>query len=442
MIKRNLTMSNALIEMVQQQKNGQPVGIYSACSANDWILQAVLQRAKANGQPALIEATANQVNQYGGYTGQKPRDFFESVQALAIRLDFPLDQLILGGDHLGPLTWAHLPEDQAMAEAEVLVRDYVLAGFTKIHLDTSMRLGDDDPAQPLSDTIIAQRGARLCSIAEAALAERRLNDPEAPAPVYIIGSEVPIPGGAQEAESGVHVTRPEDCRRTIAAFEQAFADLELDDAWSRVIGLVVQPGVEFSDSDVFAYERKKASDLARVLNDWPQGVFEGHSTDYQTRQALRDMVEDGIAILKVGPALTFALREVLFAMEEMEVEIYSGRSWPCSNFRAVLEQCMLENPQNWQKHYHGSAWQQRYARKYSYSDRARYYLPDHTVDQSIRILIDNLNRQPIPLTLLHQYLPLQYDAVRSGKMALNAESLILDHIGNTIDDYLYAVMPD
>jgi D-tagatose-1,6-bisphosphate aldolase subunit GatZ/KbaZ len=434
-------LRNYLIEMVRQHKSGKAIGIYSACSANELVLKAVLQRARANGLPALIEATANQVDQYGGYTGLKPSDFVEKIHQLAGQQQFPLDSLILGGDHLGPLTWAHLPEKEAMSQAEELVSAYILAGFSKIHLDTSMRLGDDDPSQPLSDTVIARRGARLCAVAEAAFIERRRTEPKSSAPLYIIGSEVPIPGGAQSPESGIHITSPKDCYRTLSAFEQAFSDRSLKEAWNRVIGMVVQPGVEFSDNDVIEYSRVKATALTRALKDWPQGVFEGHSTDYQSRQALSAMVEDGIAILKVGPALTFALREVLFALEDMEIELYRGRNWPSSNFRGVLERSMLEKPQYWQKHYHGTAFQMQYSRKYSYSDRARYYLPEASVARSIKMLIDNLNQVSIPLTLLRQYLPLQYSAVRSGNIPLNAEALILDHIGNTVDDYLFAVMP-
>ncbi len=429
------------MDLVRRQKSGHPVGIYSACTANRHVLKAVMQRAAASGQPALIEATANQVDQNGGYTGMTPEMFVDYVRDIAADMDFPMKNVILGGDHLGPLTCSGYPEAEAMLFAEELVRQYVAAGFTKIHLDTSMRLKDDDTSVPLDDATIARRGARLCAVAEAAYAERLKVHPEAGEPVYIIGSEVPIPGGAQEHEEGISVTRPADCKKTLAAFEQAFLANSLEDAWKRVIGLVVQPGVEFGDTDVFVYDREKAADLTASLKDWPQGVFEGHSTDYQPRAALRAMVEDGIAILKVGPALTFGLREALFSLEMMEKELYFARSCHFSNFQEVFEQSMLDQPKNWQKHYHGDAYQLRFARKYSFSDRARYYLPDPAVDESISILIKNINAAQIPMTLLSQFMPLQYEAVRSGRIQLTAEELIQDRIGNYIDDYIYAVDP-
>jgi D-tagatose-1,6-bisphosphate aldolase subunit GatZ/KbaZ len=434
-------MNHYLNEMVKQQKAGKAAGIYSACSANSYVLQAVMSRAAMSGQPALIEATANQVNQYGGYTGMRPADFMAMVRNLAIQMGYPLEQLILGGDHLGPLTWCNLPEQEAMARADILVRDFVLAGYQKIHLDTSMLLADDAIDQPLSDGTIARRGARLCQVAEQAWAELRRTDPAATAPVYVIGSEVPIPGGSQDSDEALRITKAADCRKTLAAFRSAFNRAGVELAWERVIGLVVQPGVEFGDADVHAYDRTQAASLVEVAREWEQGVFEGHSTDYQTRRHLKEMVEDGIAILKVGPALTFALREALVALELMEIDLHAGRNWTNSKFRDVLDGNMIKNPNHWQKHYHGSASQIQLARKYSYSDRARYYLPEPEVEQAIRQLIKNINETPVPLNMLSQYMPRQYDAVRSGQISLDAQSLIIDHIGNIIDDYLYAVTP-
>ena len=279
---------NFLQKMVADQKNGVATGIYSCCSANESVLRAALARGKANRTPVLIEATANQVNQYGGYTGMKPADFYAYVKGLVREIGISEETVILGGDHLGPLTWSGLPEAEAMEKAKELVESYVLAGFEKIHLDTSMRLADDSRDEPLSDAVIARRGAELCAVAEQAYAS--IAGKGAKAPCYIIGSEVPIPGGAQEAEDGISVTRPEDCRRTIAVFQEEFTRRGLSDAWSRVIGVVVQPGVEFGDAEVFDYNREKAAALTAVLAEYPAMVFEGHSTDYQTRKGLRQMV--------------------------------------------------------------------------------------------------------------------------------------------------------
>ena len=136
-------MKHPLQEMIARRNAGQICGIPSYCTANELALEAALLRAKALDKPVLIEATANQVNQFGGYTGMKPADFYALVLKLAERIGVPERQLILAGDHLGPLTWQNEPEAGAMDKAETLVYEFVLAGFTKIHLDTSMKLADD-----------------------------------------------------------------------------------------------------------------------------------------------------------------------------------------------------------------------------------------------------------------------------------------------------------
>lgn len=430
---------NPLLDLLRSRTEGGQAGIWSCCSANEYVIRAALRRARASDTVLLVEATANQVNQDGGYTGMTPADFHTFLEKLAEQEGMSAQRVFCGGDHLGPLTWQNLPKAEAMEKARVLVESYVLAGFTKIHLDTSMRVADDDPNARLSDETIARRGAYLCAAAERAFAQYEQAHPEAVPPIYIIGSEVPIPGGAQENEDSVAVTAPADCRATVETFRRAFAAQGLDAAWERVVGLVVQPGVEFADESVVTYDRDAARELTRCLDQWPNLVFEGHSTDYQPRECLRQMVEDGIAILKVGPALTFGLREGLFALERIEKEL-DGLTRP-SALRETLDSSMVANDRNWAKYYHGTPEQQRYARAFSYSDRARYYLPDPAVSASIGRLMDNLNGARIPPALLSQYLPAQYRRVRDGQLGTRAEDLLMDHVGDWIDDYLYAVRP-
>ena len=434
------TLHSPIARLLSQRNTGRERGIYSCCSANEYVIRAVLRRAKARNTVALVEATANQVNQNGGYTGMTPVDFRRFLEQIAAEENFPADQLLCGGDHLGPLTWQHLPEAEAMDNAEELIRAYVLAGFSKIHIDTSMRLADDDPAGQFPDAVIARRGARLCRAAEDAFAQYKVDHPNAPAPVYVIGSEVPIPGGARENEDRVTVTSVEDCEATLAEFHRAFVATGLEDAWERVIALVVQPGVEFADESVIEYDRVAAKELTACLNNHPGLVFEGHSTDYQSRQHLREMVEDGIAILKVGPALTFALREGLFALEQIEQELYAVNDFPCSHFRDVLEQVMLSDSGQWVKYYHGTTHQKRYARAFSYSDRARYYLTDGKVQNAIHTLLSNLDTVEIPMALLSQYMPIQWAKVKAGELSACAADLLIDRVGDCIDDYLCAIM--
>jgi len=426
-------------EIVRKQKTGTPAGIYSACSANDLVLEAVMERAKADNDVVLIEATANQVNQYGGYTGMLPADFKNFVYKLADKVGFPKDRIILGGDHLGPLTWKNEPAQSAMEKAKELIRQFVLAGFTKIHIDTSMHLGDDNANEKLDTKVIAERGAILAEVAEQAFKELKASRPDAVHPVYVVGSEVPIPGGSQDEEEGLQVTRVADFEETVQVFKDAFAKRNLESAWDNVVAVVVQPGVEFGDESIHEYDREAAKDLCNALKKYPNLVFEGHSTDYQTKYALREMVQDGIAILKVGPALTFALREALFSLAYIENELITedtGRK--PSRFIEVLEEAMVKNPDNWKKHYHGNEHKLKLARKYSMSDRCRYYLPLPEVQEAIDRLFDNLRSVNIPLTLISQYMPVQYTKVREGKLSTDPASLAKDRVVNCIDEYLFA----
>lgn len=432
--------ANPILTLLQSRGSAREKGIYSCCSANEYVIRAALRRALERDTVVLVEATANQVNQNGGYTGMTPADFRAFLDRLACEESFPTRRLLYGGDHLGPLTWQDLPEERAMANASELIRAYVLAGFSKIHIDTSMRLASDDPAQRLPDDLIARRGAALCKAAEEAFALYQSEHPGAPAPVYVIGSEVPIPGGAQENEDSVTVTSPADCKAALAAFHREFCALGLESAWERVVALVVQPGVEFADESVVEYDRAAAKSLVACLSGQGGMVFEGHSTDYQPKEQLRQMVEDGIAILKVGPALTFALREGLFALEQIETELARLRPFPVSRFRSTLEWAMKEDDRYWGKYYRGGEAQRQYARAFSFSDRARYYLPAPRVSAAVDTLLSNLDREGVPLALLSQYLPLQYRRVRSGKLAPGAANLLIDHVGDWIDDYLYATL--
>ncbi|HBO0701900.1 TPA: tagatose-bisphosphate aldolase subunit KbaZ [Enterobacter kobei] len=416
-----------LTEMVEQHKRGKANGIYAVCSAHPLVLEAAIRYAQLRCTPLLIEATSNQVDQFGGYTGMTPADFHGFVSRLAEFLGFPTSQLILGGDHLGPNRWQNLPALQAMANADDLIRSYVTAGFKKIHLDCSMPC-EDDPV-PLTDAIVAERAARLAKIAEdTCRAKFGVADL-----VYVIGTEVPVPGGAHETLSELEVTTPEAARATLEAHRHAFEKVGLNDIWLRIIGLVVQPGVEFDHAHVCDYQPQKAIALSEMVETYDTLVFEAHSTDYQTSQALRQLVKDHFAILKVGPALTFALREALFSLAAIEEELLPAKA--SSGLRHVLENVMLDRPEYWQSHYHGDGNARRLARGYSYSDRVRYYWPDSEIDDAFERLVRNLDDEPIPLPLISQYLPLQYGKVREGALKSTPRELIIDHIQDILQQY-------
>lgn len=431
--------THPLVQMMHRRKEGIPCGIPSYCSANKFVLEAALRRAKETGAPVLIEATANQVNQFGGYTGMKPKDFYDLVRQMAADAGLPEEQLILGGDHLGPLTWQHLPETEAMELAKALVYEYARAGFTKIHLDTSMKLSSD-PEGPLPVHTVARRGAVLYREAMRGYSHLLEENPQAVQPVFVIGSEVPIPGGAQEAEDSLSVTSPEDLRKTVLTYQQVFAGEGITEGLQNVIAVVVQPGVEFGDDQVFLYDHNAARELCAALSDFPGLCFEGHSTDYQSPDCLRQMVRDGIAILKVGPALTYGLREALFSLSLMEKELVPEARQ--AHFIETLEEVMLQVPENWKKHYHGDEKQLALARKYSFSDRARYYMDQPQVISAIDRLFENLRLAPIPMNMLHQYMPVSYSKVRDRRLSPDPKELALDGVVGFMLDYEFATVSE
>ena len=425
--------------MVAEQHRGCAVGVPSICSANRFVLEAAVEEARRNGTPVLIESTSNQVDQFGGYTGMTPAQFVRFVQDVTAGAGLPSGQVILGGDHLGPNAWREERASEAMEKARGLVRAYVEAGYTKIHLDASMHCADDpgDRHHPLSVLTVAERAADLCTAAESAVAAGAAEC----APVYVIGTEVPVPGGAQERLEEVAATRVEDAAETVEVTREAFFNRGLHDAWERVIAVVVQPGVEFGDNAVVAYDRQKAAPLARWIETVEGLVYEAHSTDYQTGTALREMVQDHFAILKVGPWLTFAFREAVFALAQIEAEWLGGRkSVELSRLPEVLERVMVADPEHWRKHYHGSEHELRLARRYSYSDRSRYYWPQADVQQALARLCANLEDAQPPLTLLSQYLPSQYHAVRKGALANTPGELVGDRIAEVIRMYNSATL--
>ena len=425
---------NAHLDAVVRSHTGdRPAGITSVCSAHPLVIEAALRQGAADGSPVLIEATSNQVDQFGGYTGLRPADFRGLVEGIAERVGLPMADVVLGGDHLGPNRWRGEPADTAMARAEDLTRAYVAAGYTKLHLDCSYPCADDGGA--LAPEVMAARAARMLVAAEDEAARVGL----AGELRYVIGTEVPVPGGADHEISGLAPTTLESARATLEHHKAAFAAVGHDDAWPQVLALVVQPGVEFDHLRVFDYDPDATRSLRTALDDEPAIVFEAHSTDYQTEAALAALVVDGWGVLKVGPGLTFAMREALFALAAIEAELLPDDA--CSRLPAVVEARMLARPEHWQGYYPGTPDEQALARRYSYSDRMRYYWPDPDIEHAVATLLENLTRREIPDPLLSAFLPVQYGRVRTGSLPRTPRELVIDRVRDVLRTYAAAVTP-
>ncbi len=415
--------SSAFSKLFGTRQATLPRGITSVCSAHPLVIEAALRRAAKDGCMVLIEATCNQVNQDGGYTGMTPAAFRRFIEGVAAAVAFPLGSIIFGGDHLGPNPWKKLSAEEAMVRAEAMVAAYVEAGFEKLHLDTSMGCAREPVA--LDDELTAERAARLAKVAEETA--RRLGQRP---PVYIIGTEVPPPGGATHAIAEIEVTDPGAALKTLDVHASAFERAGVASAMDRVIGIVVQPGVEFGNANVVLYRPDRARGLASTLSRMPGLLFEAHSTDYQTVGELSALVDDGFAILKVGPGLTFALREALYGLDAIRHTLDGGSV----SLHAEMEAIMLSQPRHWADHYTGSKDELRLQRHFSYSDRIRYYWPDKEATSAVDVLIAALP-DPIPETLISQYLARVYPDVVTGHVAPRARDLCLAAIDAALAPY-------
>ncbi|MBU2050431.1 MAG: D-tagatose-bisphosphate aldolase, class II, non-catalytic subunit [Gammaproteobacteria bacterium] len=420
---------SAVQSLIAAHRQGHPVGLYSVCCSNAQVLLAAMQVAQRYDTLLLIEATSNQVDQFGGYTGMTPPQYLDYVLQLARDAGFPAERLVLGGDHLGPNAWQKGPAATAMANARDLIAAYVAAGFHKIHLDCSMSCADDPT--PLPDAIVAARSAELARIAERAAAEHGL-----PPPVYVIGTEVPIPGGEASLAGGLQVTTPAAAATTLAIHREAFSAPDLLPAWERVIAMVVQPGVDFDHSSVHYYDPAAAAELSAFVEQQPGIVFEAHSTDYQTEAGLHALVRDHFAILKVGPAATYAFREAVFALAMIERELLPAAQ--CSHLIEVLDRCMVDKPASWRSYYQGDEHELRLLRAYSLSDRSRYYWGEPAVQAALDTLVANLTAHAPPQMLLSQFMPEQLKAIEAGELQPSPLALIQHKVALRLAEYARA----
>ena len=198
----------------------------------------------------LIEATSNQVDQFGGYTGMRPADFRELVFSIADQQGFPRDRIVLGGDHLGPNRWQEQPAEEAHGERR-RPRRRLRRG--RLHEDPP-RLQHVVRRRPGAARGRPRRGAERPA---AAASPRR--------PPAASGIERPPAlrdrhrgAGARRRARDARRADPDLARRGPATLDgtarRSRTPASLD-AWPRIIALVVQPGVEFDHLQVIDYRR-------------------------------------------------------------------------------------------------------------------------------------------------------------------------------------------
>lgn len=422
--------------IIAQNRKNIPIAIPSICSAHPDVLAACLMLAQKHDVKLLVESTSNQVNQHGGYTGMNPADFISFIYAICKKCKIDKDRVIFGGDHLGPQVWRSQSADFAMSEAIDLVKAYVKAGFTKIHLDCSEGCKGED-AQ-VGDDLAASRAAILAKACEEAAPDPRKIH-------YIVGTEVPPPGGARADETltDIIATDPKHAQVTIIKHQQAFKALGIEHVWDKVIGLVVQPGLEFAPDHVFPFNKQQEDELSEVLTPYSQLCYEAHSTDYQDASVYQEIAKRHFAIHKVGPALTFAYRKAVYALSCLE-------NWlTCidikSNLPQIMEDLMLKNPENWEKHYVGTPQQVNHLRHFGYADRIRYYWANETAVAATTKLMENLKCDKPLLPLIDQFFSPQ--TIELAKRLENegiewAQALVYAEIQAALLPYFVVYKPD
>ena len=400
---RDMPAATVLPEVVRRHKQGRPCALTAACTASPYAVRAVLQQARRDGAPALIESTASQVNLSGGYAGWTPAAFGRRVRQLAEAAGLPGHRLLLGADHLGPYPWRGENAGDALSRAMELAAACVAAGYQKIHLDTSSPcVGDPrEPDGSLPLALICGRSAALCRVAEETAHDQRV----AP-PWYVIGSDVPLPGGQDGQTALAPVSGAVHVRDTVAACRQAFEAAGLEKAWQRVVALVVNTGADFAPQVIHPYDAERMQPLVAYIRQEDRLVFEAHSTDFQTPAALSRMVADQCGILKVGPALTYAMREALFGLAAIEEELLADhKGVTLSHLPETMERLMLADSRYWQAYYRGSAAELKRLRRQAFSDRIRYYWAWPEAKAALQRLLANLRQYPPPAALLGKHLP-------------------------------------
>ena len=361
----------------------------SICSAQPDVLAASFILAKEKGNKLIVEATSNQVNQFGGYTGMKPADFINNVHQIADSVGYPRDFITFGGDHLGPQVWRVNAADVAMSHAETMMKEYVQAGFCKIHLDCSE--GCEGEAQQVSDELSAERAAALAKICYE-------NAPDPEMLSFVVGTEVPPPGGARpEHEHGVIPTTGDAAKKTLDAQRQAF-DAINPKLWGHVVALVVQPGVEFSPDTIDHLDIDSPDPLSEILPHYPNICFEAHSTDYQFDSVFEELGRRHFAILKVGPALTFAFRKAIYKLSDIDQWLNGN-----AHISELIDERMIANPKYWQGHYEGSDEELKNLRHFSYADRIRYYWTDPEIAAEVIAMKERLSAVSISDYMLDSF---------------------------------------
>ena len=342
----------------------------SFCTANEEVIKIILLYCKIYNLPCLIECTSNQVNQFGGYIKKTPKEFSNLIFKIARTIKLNKKNIFLGGDHLGPLPWNNKNSNLAIKNSIELINNYISNKFCKIHIDTSVQCKND---KVFNSQIKFDRTKKIL---------KKIKLKKKSNIFYVVGSEVPISGSDKKK-----LLKPTSIY-TIKKDSNIFSELLFKKSCKKKnFGLVIEVGMKYMDKyiqkpNLKNFLQKKNFSLKNNF------IYEAHSTDFQSINTLKKLVNNNFKFLKVGPELTYLYSRSLLLMQKIEKHFIEKNK---SNFNENLIQEMLKNNKYWINFYEKNNYNQFLNSKY---DRSRYYLGTKKVKNSIgklRLNINNLN---------------------------------------------------
>ena len=340
----------------------------SFCTSNIDVIESILFFCNIKKLPCLIESTSNQVNQHGGYTNKTPKMFVKEISSLRKKIKFDSKRLFLGGDHLGPLPWGKKNKNIAIKNSISLINDYLSENFCKIHVDTSIKCKND---KFINSEIVFNRTSEILN--NDSIKKKIKNR------LLVVGTEVPLAGGGDN--KNLIRTSTKQIETEVFNFKKIFQKLNLRNSF---FGLVIEPGMKYKHSKITKPNFTQFGNKKNISKK-NNFFYEAHSTDYQSKKILRQLVKNNFRFLKVGPELTYNYARSLFFMENIEKKKIKLKN---SNIKKTIFFSMLKNKKYWNGYYIKKKPELFLNSKL---DRMRYYFDTKEVKNSVGILRRNIN---------------------------------------------------
>ncbi|MCD6577344.1 MAG: class II D-tagatose-bisphosphate aldolase, non-catalytic subunit [Anaerolineaceae bacterium] len=417
-----------LMDIVEANRRGEKKGIYAVESQNPTVQEAYLRQALSNGSPALFEISADRLDLRGQNGRIHPDDFIGKVKRVAVKVGYPRDRLFFSVHGVSPSLCQGESIESTLRKTRAFISSIIHSGFNILEICAGIPLKEDPEGQLLPPEAITAREAEFYQAAEDAAASL----PDEKKPLYVLGVH-PEQGMIEDKRNRAH---KKDVEIRFDQFSQTARSAGLPEIEGRLLAVRVFLGPGYDSERVIPYDLSLLEELGECAHEGKPVMLEALKTDYQPQSVLDQLVEKHFALLSVGLELTYTMREALFSMAVMENETMIGKPGVyMSNFIIELDRAMLSAPQHWQKYYTGNGFEQLIARKYSLYDRSRFFLENKDVRKMKKRLFDNLEKYPVPLTVLRQFMPRQYERVAAGELENKPNALMMDAVGYALKRY-------